>query len=1001
MTPSINRPTSPQAPKWLSLLLVALSIFTSSAGAIAAPVPADLARPAHVSLVQDDPAPNTDATPAAITAPFGLYLPTLARDRSQVETLEVHVVRLNQTEVQSQNKFEPADAPQAAEGSLLPAPPPGEELYPAQPDPDFPSGAEAITVKSPEGLASTVTLLHEDFEGAFPTGNWRVIDSDGTNNGEYFWDDDDAKSYNGVRSAWVANGGQNGLDPEYYNYPNNLQTWMVYGPFDLSDASSAQLNFSYWNLSEMRYDFFGWYASPNGTDFYGMRASGNSQGWKPVTLDLGAVPVVGNLRGDSSVWIAFRFTSDGRITDRGAFVDQIRVQKEVGANCAGGFKAEYFNNKELSGSPLFTRCEQPPLNHNWGASGPGSGIGHDDFSIRWTGTFDFSSGAYNFVTVADDGMRVWLDNEQIISNWQDQAATPNLATRQVSAGQHTIRVEYYEHDGGALAQFRWLRSDTTVSNRQAFDTCFLPHPSETETWWGNSPYYELGIYIGGNNSGCRVHNQEHLNTSWVSTVRGQGWNLIPTWVGPQAPCTTQNFYTMSSDPEVAFAEGRFEAGEAATAARNLGLTSQDLGGTVIYYDMEPYPNNPECRETVKSFMAGWASRLHELGNQAGAYGAACASYVTDWVLAAPYTVDQIWPAAWIHPAYNPDATVWNVSCLDNSLWSNHQRIRQYAGDHNERWGNITLYIDSNIVDGRVAGRNPRAQVAATERVEESWQSVQITDMQLLAEGSTGGSGWVIAQGQFLWTSDGGTTWLNRTPSEMALDIRAASFLDLNRGWLVAAAQPDTEGRSPLYLGQTEDGGHTWQLRPLTEFNPIEPGSTQGAVELNFFDARNGTLQIKLASSSSFDIHTLLKTVDGGATWQEVAVPGNSPVHFTDAATGWTVSMTSDAAAQITTDGGASWGPIEGSPATAATTGSEQLAAATAAEMGATATTFLDNGIGWIFVEHGLCSGTKPPQQEAEPEIATDAAPFDCIQHNALLSTPDGSTTWLDITPMHD
>jgi photosystem II stability/assembly factor-like uncharacterized protein len=142
---------------------------------------------------------------------------------------------------------------------------------------------------------------------------------------------------------------------------------------------------------------------------------------------------------------------------------------------------------------------------------------------------------------------------------------------------------------------------------------------------------------------------------------------------------------------------------------------------------------------------------------------------------------------------------------------------------------------------------------------------------------------------------------------------------------------------------------------------------------------------------------LLKTVDGGATWQEVAVPGNSPVHFADAVTGWTVSMTSDAEVQGTTDGGASWNPVAGAPMTTATAEPEQLAAA-ASEMGATATAFLDNGVGWIFVEQGLCSGTKPAQQGAEQEIAADTLPFDCIQHNALLSTPDGGNTWLDITP---
>lgn len=958
-----------------TLLLVALTVFTSSAGALAAPV--------QMARAQEAAAPTTP------DAPFGLYLPTISSDQRPIETLEVSVVHLNQVAAQAENKDTPASSAQTAEGSALPAPPPGAELYPAQPDDD--TQAAAAATETPASLDASVTLLQEDFDGNFPAGNWRVLDQDGTKNGEYTWDDDDFKRLNGTSSAWVANGGKNGLDPEFYNYPDNLQSWMIYGPFDLTDASSANFTFSYWNVSEINYDYLGWYASPNGNDFYGMRVSGNSMGWKPVTLNMASVPVVGNLLGDSSVWIALRFTSDGNTTDRGAFIDQLRIQKEVNAGCAGEFKAEYFNNKELSGAPLFTRCEKAPINQNWASSGPGNGIGSDDFSVRWTGTFDFSKENYNFVAIADDGVRVWLDNNQIINNWQDQGLTPNLATRSVSAGKHTLRIEYYENDGGAAAQFRWLRSDTVVSNRQGFDTCFLPHPSEMANWWGNSPYYEVGIYIGGNNRGCKTQNEQQLTATWIDTVQKQGWNFIPTWVGPQAPCTVYNFYTMSNDPGAAFNEGRNEAGNAAEAARKLGLTTDGTGGTVIYYDMEPYPNNPGCREAVKSFMAGWASRLHELGNQAGGYGAACASYISDWVLTPPYTIDQIWPAAWIYPGYNDDASVWDVSCIDNSIFSNHQRIRQYAGDHNERWGGITLNIDSNILDGQVAGTIPRA--ASTEQPQEQWQPVQVTAMDLL----TANEGWVIAQGQLLWTSDGGATWAKRTPGDLPLDARAASFLDSNNGWLVAAGLPNGEGRSPLYLGKTTDSGLTWQLREMQEFNPIEPGSTQGNVELTFFDAKTGYMQIKLASSSAFDLYTLLKSVDGGATWQEITVPNNSPVHFADAITGWTTATTTDAPTQITNDGGASWNETDQLP-DAASSASTPLATA-ASDMGATVTTALVDTTGWAFVERGLCSGVKPVEGEASAADVAATEPFGCIQYSALLTTPDGGSTWLDITPV--
>ncbi len=63
-----------------------------------------------------------------------------------------------------------------------------------------------------------------------------------------------------------------------------MQSWMVFGPFDLSNAADAELIFYYWNRSELNYDYFGWYASANGTNYYGTRVSGDSVGRLPSTL---------------------------------------------------------------------------------------------------------------------------------------------------------------------------------------------------------------------------------------------------------------------------------------------------------------------------------------------------------------------------------------------------------------------------------------------------------------------------------------------------------------------------------------------------------------------------------------------------------------------------------------------------------------------------------------------------------------------------------------------
>src|SRR5512146_1947341 len=101
-------------------------------------------------------------------------------------------------------------------------------------------------------------------------------------------------------------------------------------------------------------------------------------------------------------------------------------------------------------------------------------------------------------------------------------------------------------------------------------------------------------------------------------MRNQGWMFIPTWVGPQAPCTNY-LKKINYDPETAYDEGVAEADAAVAKLAALGLTFADQTGSVVYYDLESYPAITDCRAAVNSFIDGWVSRLHTHGNKAGVY----------------------------------------------------------------------------------------------------------------------------------------------------------------------------------------------------------------------------------------------------------------------------------------------------------------------------------------------------------------------------------------------
>lgn len=150
----------------------------------------------------------------------------------------------------------------------------------------------------------------------------------------------------------------------------------------------------------------------------------------------------------------------------GGAVAQVRWES-AGLTCSNQYKAEYWNNRYLSGNPVLVRCENWPINWDWGGGSPGSGVPADNFSARWTGTAAINAGTYTFIARADDGIRVWLDNSPIIDAWRDQGPTEYRTTRSVSSGNHTIRVEYYENGGGAVAQFRWETAAAATCNPTA------------------------------------------------------------------------------------------------------------------------------------------------------------------------------------------------------------------------------------------------------------------------------------------------------------------------------------------------------------------------------------------------------------------------------------------------------------------------------------------------------------------------------------------------------
>lgn len=148
------------------------------------------------------------------------------------------------------------------------------------------------------------------------------------------------------------------------------------------------------------------------------------------------------------------------------------------------------------------------------------------------------------------------------------------------------------------------------------------------------------------------------------------------------------------------------------------------------------------------------------------------------------------------------------------------------------------------------------------------------------------SGLCYSQGEDIYkTIDGGVTWTdmyNGTFSDD--DPRKVFFVDLNRGWVLAAGE----------IYRTIDGGENW--------TPLTPEISLGSSDITF----DGLFFLNANQGWAVGDGHIIVTDDGGDTWSfqpEDVWQDLNDIHFVDANHGWAVG---GGVLLYTNDGGASW-----------------------------------------------------------------------------------------------
>ncbi len=118
------------------------------------------------------------------------------------------------------------------------------------------------------------------------------------------------------------------------------------------------------------------------------------------------------------------------------------------------WRGEYFNNLTLRGKPALER-EDAEIDFDWSQTPPSPAINPDQFSVRWMRLLDLDRGRYRFSVTADDGMRLWVNDQLLIDDWNDHPAKTLSRDISLPGGPVPVRLEYYENDFDSRVRLVW------------------------------------------------------------------------------------------------------------------------------------------------------------------------------------------------------------------------------------------------------------------------------------------------------------------------------------------------------------------------------------------------------------------------------------------------------------------------------------------------------------------------------------------------------------------
>ncbi|HTI23474.1 MAG TPA: glycoside hydrolase family 3 C-terminal domain-containing protein, partial [Kutzneria sp.] len=170
------------------------------------------------------------------------------------------------------------------------------------------------------------------------------------------------------------------------------------------------------------------------------------------------------------------------------------------------------------------------------------GVPATNWSAKWTGTLTPpTTGTYTFSLTSDDGSRLFVNGQQVISNWADQPPTTKTGAIALTAGQAvSIEVDYFQDGGGSQLNLGWqipnqdlLGQAVNAAKAAATAVVFV---SNAGSEGGDLPNIDLSadqntlvsqVAAANPNTIVVVNSGSAVTMPWANSVRGIVENWFP------------------------------------------------------------------------------------------------------------------------------------------------------------------------------------------------------------------------------------------------------------------------------------------------------------------------------------------------------------------------------------------------------------------------------------------------------------------------------------------